>query len=102
MQPLLQSEDDALEDIGDCIDAEELFPRWEEYLAEVFDDDEIGSVFAASDSDQTYRGWEFEPIPQPDKTPYPAVDYPNFPQENRITGIRALKSPLSALFSPSA
>ncbi|KAG1690368.1 hypothetical protein DVH05_028247 [Phytophthora capsici] len=94
----LQQEDGSLEDIGDGIDGDEIFPRWEEYFAEVFDDDELGTAFVASDSDSTYRGWEFEPIPEPDQTPYPALDDPNFPQENRVTGIRALKSSLAALF----
>ncbi|KAF1792592.1 hypothetical protein GQ600_23686 [Phytophthora cactorum] len=74
------------------------FPRWDEYFDEVFDDDEIGNAFTASDDDPTYHGWEFEPVSQPTQTPYPGFDSVNFPQENRISGIRALKAPLAVLF----
>ncbi|GMF45097.1 unnamed protein product [Phytophthora fragariaefolia] len=88
----------ALDDIGDGIDAEEIFPSWEEFLEEVFVDDEIGTDFHAGPANDLYRNWEFEAIPPPDATPFPNVDKSTFPQENRIRDIRALKSSLVALF----
>ncbi|KAF1782857.1 hypothetical protein GQ600_14603 [Phytophthora cactorum] len=86
-------EEEDLEDIGDGVDGDGTFPRWDEYFAEVFDDDEIGNAFTASDDDPTYHGWEFEPVPQSTQTPYPEFDSVSFLQENRISGIRALKAP---------
>lgn len=65
------SDDGALEDIGDGDDAAEMFPRWEEYLNEVFQDDEIESAFEASAMDRTYHNWEYEAIPLRDETPFP-------------------------------
>ncbi|GMF52848.1 unnamed protein product [Phytophthora fragariaefolia] len=88
----------ALDDIGDGIDAEEIFPSWEEFLEEVFDVDEIGTDFHAGPANDLYRTWELEAIPPPDATPFPNVDKSTFPQENRIRSIRALKSSLVALF----
>ncbi|GMF61060.1 unnamed protein product [Phytophthora fragariaefolia] len=85
------SETVALDDIGDGIDAEEIFPSWEGFLEEVFDDDEIGTDFHAGPANDLYRNWEFEAIPPPDATPFPNVDKSTFPHENRIRGSRALK-----------
>ncbi|ETP23091.1 hypothetical protein F441_03714 [Phytophthora nicotianae CJ01A1] len=90
--------DDDLDDIGDGLDGEEIFPRWEEYLSEVLEDDELGSAFVAPHSD-SYHNWEFEMITPPDTTPFPEADDPQFPQEKGIGGIRAVKSSLSAMFS---
>ncbi|KAG1697240.1 hypothetical protein DVH05_001518 [Phytophthora capsici] len=93
------SGNDDLDDIGDGVDGEDVFPRWKEYLDEVLEDDELGSEFAISHLNDSYHNWEFERIPSPDTTPFPVVDDTNFPQEKRIGGIRALKASLSALFS---
>ncbi|KUF83016.1 hypothetical protein AM587_10006068 [Phytophthora nicotianae] len=93
------SENDDLDDIGDGVDGEDVFPRWKEYLDEVLEDDELGNEFAISQLNDSYHNWEFERIPSPDATPFPVVDDTQFPQEKRISGIRALKASLSALFS---
>ncbi|GMF58589.1 unnamed protein product [Phytophthora fragariaefolia] len=75
----------------------EIFPSWEEFLEEVFDDDEIGIDFHAGPANDLYRNWEFEAVPPPDTTPFPNADKSTFPQDNRICGIRALNSALAAL-----
>ncbi|KAE9039770.1 hypothetical protein PR001_g7369 [Phytophthora rubi] len=94
-------DEDDVDDIGDGVDAEETFPHWVEYLDGVFDDDEIGSAFAASE-DNTYLNWELEEIPAANDTVFPDTDDGSFPQENKIVGIRALKASLSALYASNS
>ncbi|KAF4137792.1 hypothetical protein GN958_ATG02835 [Phytophthora infestans] len=94
-------DEDDLDDIGDGVDAEKTFPHWVEYLEEVFEDAELDSNFTDSYEDSLFPNWEFEEIPTPDNTPFPDTDDPMFLQERNIRGIRALKSPLAALFARS-
>ncbi|GMF37711.1 unnamed protein product [Phytophthora lilii] len=47
------NEEDALNDIGDDVDGVEIFPHWEEYLDEVFGDDELEREFADSNCDDS-------------------------------------------------
>ncbi|KAF4144587.1 hypothetical protein GN958_ATG06242 [Phytophthora infestans] len=93
--------EDDLDDIDDGVDAEKSFPHWVEYLEEVFEDAELGSNFTASYEDSLFRNWDFEETPTPDNTPFPDTDGPMFLQERNVRCIRALKSPLAALFARS-
>ncbi|RLN72982.1 hypothetical protein BBJ28_00018682 [Nothophytophthora sp. Chile5] len=101
LPPTAPSDDEALDDIGDGVNEEDTFLLWDEYLEEVFDDDEVADVYAEASlyHDGPEDETELAPIPRPDRTPFPARNEPNFPQERALGGIRAHKVSLADLFA---
>jgi hypothetical protein len=93
-------EDDDLDDVGDCADGEATFSMWNNYLAEVFEDEEVADNYqGGSEPDSMLFDMdEKAEIPQPIAVPFPDRNDPTFPQERVPTGIRSCKATLAVLF----
>eukprot|EP00644_Phytophthora_capsici_P001399 jgi/Phyca11/67125/gw1.10.468.1 len=93
--------DDNLEDPGDLADGTETVRLWEDFLDEVFEDDEINAEYTAAETNALSAEAEvneLEAIPEPNKTPFPKDNLQTFPRQTRLIGIRGLNATLAEIF----
>ncbi|KAF4037709.1 hypothetical protein GN244_ATG10154 [Phytophthora infestans] len=95
------------EDPGDGVSDAATLLLWGEYLDEMFQDEELDTVFAQAETsssstcraDQAFeKADEFEEIAAAVIHKFPADNVPNFPQELKLSGFKTQNATLKELF----
>ncbi|KAG3091867.1 hypothetical protein PI125_g17306 [Phytophthora idaei] len=108
-QPTNAEEDSDGEDPGEVVSDASTLSLWADYLAEVFQDEEIDTNYAAIDSrlqstdpvgNEREEDNKFEDTSAAVIHVFPSENNPGFPQQDKLEGFRTQEATLRELFGP--